>query len=75
MRAIASKPKILVADKPVSALAVTVQAKILTLLQELQQKLGFAILLVTHDLRVAAHVRDRIAVIYRGWKIRYRPVR
>jgi len=75
MRAMASKPKILVADKPVSALAVTVQAKILTLLQELQQKLGFAILLVTHDLRVAAHVRDRISVIYRGRKIRYRPVR
>ncbi|MBE7197985.1 MAG: ABC transporter ATP-binding protein, partial [Parafilimonas terrae] len=65
-RALASKPEILVADEPVSALDVSVQAAILGLLQELQEKLGLAILFVTHDLRVAAQVSDRIAVMHRG---------
>jgi peptide/nickel transport system ATP-binding protein len=65
-RALASRPEILVADEPVSALDVSIQAKILALLQELQEQLGLAILFVTHDLRVAAQISDRIAVMHQG---------
>jgi peptide/nickel transport system ATP-binding protein len=55
-----------VADEPVSALDVPIQAQILTLLQDLQKRLGLAILFVTHDLRLAAQVCDRIAVMQKG---------
>ncbi len=65
-RALALGPDVLVADEPVSALDVSVQAQILDLIRELQASLGIAILFVTHDLRVAAQLCHRVAVMRRG---------
>ena len=59
-------PKLLIADEPTTALDVTIQAQILDLLREVQQKLSMATVFVTHDLGVVAHVADRVAVMYAG---------
>ena len=64
--ALACEPDILIADEPTTALDVTIQAQILELMQELQQKLGMAIIMVTHDLGVIASMCDEIIVMYGG---------
>ncbi len=64
--ALANEPKLLIADEPTTALDVTVQAQILALLGELQERLGMAIILITHDLGVVAEIADDIAVMYAG---------
>lgn len=65
-RALSLKPKLMVADEPTSALDVSVQARVLDLLQNLQQEMGFACLFVTHDLAVVDYLADRIVVMQRG---------
>ena len=64
--ALACEPDILIADEPTTALDVTIQAQILELMQELQRKLGMAIIMVTHDLGVIAELCDEIIVMYGG---------
>ena len=64
--ALANEPKLLIADEPTTALDVTVQAQILALLEDLQDRLGMAIIIITHDLGVVAEIADDIAVMYAG---------
>ncbi len=64
--ALANEPKLLIADEPTTALDVTVQAQILALLEDLQQRLGMAIVIITHDLGVVAEIADDISVMYAG---------
>ena len=64
--ALANEPKLLIADEPTTALDVTVQAQILALLEDLQQRLGMAVIIITHDLGVVAEIADEIAVMYAG---------
>ena len=64
--AIACRPKLLIADEPTTALDVTIQAQILELMMELKDKLGMAIIMITHDLGIVASMCDRIAVMYAG---------
>ena len=64
--ALACEPKVLIADEPTTALDVTIQAQILALLDDLEQRLGMATLLVTHDMGVVAGRADRVNVMYAG---------
>jgi oligopeptide/dipeptide ABC transporter ATP-binding protein len=73
--ALACNPSLLVADEPTTALDVTIQAQILELLHDLQQRFGLALLLITHDLGVVARMADRVAVMYAGRIVEEAPVR
>jgi oligopeptide/dipeptide ABC transporter ATP-binding protein len=64
--AVATQPRLLIADEPTTALDVTIQAQILELLQQLQDELGMAILLITHNLGIVGEMADRVAVMYAG---------
>jgi len=72
-RAVAMRPDVLVADEAVSALDVSVQAQVIDLLIEIQEKMGLAILFITHDLRVAAQICDDVVVMQRGMVVEYGP--
>jgi peptide/nickel transport system ATP-binding protein len=67
--ALACNPKLLIADEPTTALDVTIQAQILDLMRELKQKIGAAIILITHDLGVVAEMAQRVVVMYAGRKV------
>jgi oligopeptide/dipeptide ABC transporter ATP-binding protein len=67
--ALSCGPKVLIADEPTTALDVTIQAQILDLMRELQDRLGTAIILITHDLGVVAENADRVVVMYAGRKV------
>ncbi len=69
--ALACEPKLLIADEPTTALDVTIQAQILELMMELKDKLGMAIIMITHDLGVVASMCERIAVMYAGRIVEY----
>ena len=73
--ALASEPKLLVADEPTTALDVTIQAQILELLRELKQRLGMSILLITHNLGIVGDMADRVAVMYAGQIVELAPAR
>jgi oligopeptide/dipeptide ABC transporter ATP-binding protein len=73
--ALASEPKLLVADEPTTALDVTIQAQILDLLRDLKQRLGMAILLITHNLGIVGDMADRVAVMYAGQIVELSPAR
>jgi peptide/nickel transport system ATP-binding protein len=71
--ALASEPQLLVADEPTTALDVTIQAQILDLLRDLKQRLGMAILLITHNLGIVGDMADRVAVMYAGQIVELAP--
>jgi len=73
--ALASEPQLLVADEPTTALDVTIQAQILDLLRDLKQRLGMAILLITHNLGIVGDMADRVAVMYAGQIVELAPAR
>ena len=68
---LACNPKVLIADEPTTALDVTIQAQILELIKDLQEKTGVAVIFITHDLGVVANMADRVAVMYAGKIIEY----
>ncbi len=72
--ALACRPKLLIADEPTTALDVTVQAQILTIMRELQAELGMAMIFITHDMGVVAEIADDVVVMWKGRKVEEGPV-
>jgi len=72
--ALACRPKLLIADEPTTALDVTIQAQVLELIRDLQERLGTAVILITHDLGVVAETADKVVVMYAGRKQEEAPV-
>jgi oligopeptide/dipeptide ABC transporter ATP-binding protein len=73
--AVASRPKLLIADEPTTALDVTIQAQIIELLRDLQRQFGMSLLLITHNLGIVTDVANRVAVMYAGQLVEVAPTR
>ncbi|RCK52387.1 glutathione ABC transporter ATP-binding protein [Thalassospira profundimaris] len=73
--ALACRPKLLIADEPTTALDVTIQAQILTIIRDLQKELGMAVIFITHDMGVVAEVADDVVVMWQGKKVEEGPVK
>src|SRR4029079_3381932 len=73
-RGLACDPRVLIADEPTTALDVTIQAQILDLMRDLQDRLGTALVLITHDFGIVAEMADRVVVMYAGREVEEGPV-